>query len=127
MKSFTIYLSSLLLLLLMVACTPKVSVEEFDYLTWKDDKNGCERARIELWEDLKTIKPRLITLSEIEVIDILGTPDKRSLFKRNQKALIYYLDPAPSCQEGKHLPERRMVRVLFNALNQAKEITLVIE
>lgn len=123
------YLSLCVFSLLFVACgsSPKIDQETFDYPAWQADKNGCNGDRVVLWESLKAIKPQLISLTEMEVVEVLGKPDRRSLFSRNQKAALYYLDPAPECQGAEATGERRVVRVLFNALNQAKEITVVIE
>ncbi|MEM6299626.1 MAG: hypothetical protein AAF740_13135 [Bacteroidota bacterium] len=113
----------------LVACggNESISTEEFDYPAWKNDKNGCSGTRLELWENLKSVKERLIGLSEVEVLKVLGTPDNRDLYNRNQKAVIYYLEPAPSCESFDENTPPRVVRVLFNALNQAKEITIVVD
>ncbi len=104
-----------------------ISVDEFDYPAWKNDKNGCAGTRLELWEELRTVKERLIGLSEVDVLKFLGTPDNRDLYNRNQKAVIYYLEPAPSCERFDENTPPRVVRVLFNALNQAKEVTIVVD
>lgn len=116
------------LVFLMCACSsePPVSVEEFNYPAWQQDKRACSQTREALWQDLRKVKSKLIGLNEMEVVAVLGKPDKRSLFSRNQKAALYYLDPAPDCKTA-HTGERRIVRVLFNALNQAKEITIVVD
>lgn len=111
----------------LTACSsePPVSVADFNYPAWQKDKRGCTQTRRMLWEDLRKVKPQLLGLDEMRVVEVLGKPDKRSLFSRNQKAALYYLDPAPDCNTA-YTGERRVVRVLFNALNQAKEITIVV-
>ncbi len=40
---------------------------------------------------------KMLGLNEMEIVDLLGKPDKQELYKRNQKFYRYYLQPGPAC------------------------------
>ncbi len=102
-----------------------LSETDFDFAGWRADKNGCSGQRAILWESLRDLRPQLLGRNEMEIVRLLGTPDKRSLLIRNQKVALYFLDPGPTCTDARPAEPRRL-RVLFNALNQAKEIAVVV-
>lgn len=64
----------------------------------------------------------LLGSDEMEIVSILGKPDEQELYKRNQKFLYYYIDPAKACGDSTTSSRRLVVR--FNAVGLAKELTI---
>ncbi|HEX6892106.1 MAG TPA: hypothetical protein VF141_15470, partial [Chryseolinea sp.] len=60
-------------------------MEGIDVTTWKNDKKGCAGERLEMKEAILSQKDKLLALSELDIVDLLGKPDQEELYKRNQK------------------------------------------
>ena len=120
-----IYKFSLLLLnlLLLLACSSEPNINTFDAISWQNDPNGCRGDRLTQLEVLMDEQEELLGWSEPKITGYLGAPDYLELYVRNQKFLIYYLEPTQECgPEGKENPLRMYVRM--DALGQSKEISL---
>ena len=89
---------------------------------WKDDHNGCDGVRSERIDPLRDQKDKLLGLSEMEVIKLLGRPDENELYKRNQKFYHYFLEPSASCANATDNPVKLSIR--FNAMGLAKEVAV---
>lgn len=98
-------------------------LEGIDLITWKDDKNACNGKRAEMLTNMETEKGKLLALSEMDIVTLLGKPDQNELYKRNQKFYTYFVQPAEACNsdKGNH-PMRLIIR--FNAMGLAKEVSL---
>ena len=88
---------------------------------WKNDKNGCAGARTKMSDVLLSQMEKLLALSELDVVDVLGKPDKQELYKRNQKFYYYYIRPSADCNVSSTSGSLRLV-IRFNAMGLAKEI-----
>ncbi len=111
----------LLLLFLLVACgKPLPSLENIDLEAWKRDRQGCEGTRTRAIDPMKSQREKLISLSEMDIVKLLGKPDQTELYKRNQKFYYYFLEPSAECPGGNASAQRLTVR--FNAVGLAKEI-----
>lgn len=87
------------------------------------DKNGCNRYRKTAMEAIKNQKEKLLALTEVEIVGLLGRPDENELYKRNQKFYYYNILPSNSCPgKGDALTARLVIR--FNAMGLAKEVTI---
>ena len=73
-------------------------------------------------ETIRKEKEKLLALDEVQVIKVLGKPDRNELFKRNQKFYHYYLEPSEGCLNAVDTPLRLSIR--FNAMGLAKEIVI---
>lgn len=74
---------------------------------------------------IKKEKQKLLALDEMQVVELLGSPDRNELFKRNQKFYYYFLEPAPECDVHGESPLKLSIR--FNAMGLAKEVLIVNE
>lgn len=116
-------LGSLLVCLVCLSCSkPLPELKGIETEVWLADKNGCKGNRATSIETLKTQKNDLLGLSEMEVVQVLGKPDRNELYKRNQKFYYYYLQPAPECEQ--HLDSALRLAIRFNAMGLAKEISV---
>lgn len=88
---------------------------------WKDDRNGCGNKRTAMIDTLRNQRLKLQGLSEMQIVDLLGRPDKTELYDRNQKLYHYYLIPGVAC--GKDSANLRL-SVRFNAVGLSREITI---
>jgi hypothetical protein len=108
---------------LLLSCGKELPVlDGIDLEKWKEDKAGCSMVRQATIDQLDQQREKIKSLSQPEVIELLGRPDKNELLKRNQKFFYYYLEPSPACQMGKSEFKKLMIR--FNAIGLAKEVSI---
>ncbi len=96
-------------------------IEGLDEAQWKNDKNGCGGTRATMAEALLSQKEKLLSLSELDIVDVLGKPDQQELYKRNQKFYYYFVKPSQDCNLPSSANSLRLV-IRFNAVGLAKEI-----
>lgn len=113
----------LLLIILFAACSkPLPTLEGVDLDLWKSDRNACLGERTKMMESIISQKEKLKTLSEMDLVELLGRPDENQLLDRNQKFYKYYLEPGPPCDQSVIEPKMLILRI--NAIGLTKE-TLV--
>lgn len=115
----------ILLLAATMACQQSdvPEIAGFDSYIWKRDKFGCSSARLQMADTLIAQREKLVTLSENEVISLLGRPDARDLYVRNQKFLIYLLEPNQRCNAPEQVPvQAKALHIRLNALGKANEL-----
>ena len=100
----------------------EIVLEGVDTNSWKQDLKGCRGIRATMAGSIEGQRNKLLRLSEMEILDMLGKPDENELFVRSQQFYRYYIDPAPSCQAGKEDP--RVLVVRFNALGVSHEVSV---
>ncbi|MFM8911909.1 MAG: hypothetical protein ACKOE6_03170 [Flammeovirgaceae bacterium] len=113
--------SSLLLFLLVACGSPLPQLDGIDLEKWRTDKNGCQGERLRYLAPLQTQREKLKGLSQDEVVELLGRPDKNELYKRNQKFFFYSLSPGKECgTDSSH----QQLSIRFNAMGLAKEVVI---
>jgi hypothetical protein len=128
MNSFNYYVSKGVLILsflvlTITSCQREPSIYTFDTTSWQGDTNGCNGDRLNQLSILIDEQKELLGWPEAKITGYLGAPDYHELYVRNQKFLIYYIEPTLACgTEGKENPLRLYVRM--DALGQSKEISL---
>ena len=112
---------SVIPLLFLFACGKDLpSFEGIDLQAWRDDKQACRGTRSSTMEVMENQAQKFLSLSEQEVIALLGKPDENELYKRNQKFFYYFIQPSASCtNSGTSNPKKLVIR--FNAVGLAKE------
>ena len=113
---------SIVFLLIQSCNKPLPALENIDIEKWKEDKSGCLMIRQSFIEQLNSQREKIKSLSESEVVELLGRPDKNELLKRNQKFFYYYLEPGGAC--GKENVEFKKLMIRFNAIGLAKEVSI---
>jgi hypothetical protein len=122
MRSFNWY-SVLVVLLIFTSCRKSVpELKGIEAQSWMDDRNGCSGTRTATIDVLKEQKRNFLGLSEMEIVQVFGKPDRNELYKRNQKFFYYYLQPAPECPT--HSDNALRLAIRFNAVGLAKEISI---
>jgi hypothetical protein len=110
-------------LLLLAACTNNQElISGIDWAAWKSDRNGCLNHRAAFIDTLRAQRNQLQSLTEMEIVKLLGKPDLNELYLRNQKLYSYFLVPSPLCDTGDPKALRLVIR--FNAVSMAKTITV---
>lgn len=113
---------SLILILFCLSCSnPLPTLEGIDTDQWAKDKNACGDARHSMRAAIEREKEKLLSLDQIEVVKLLGTPDQHELSSRNEKFFYYFLEPAPACNTTTGTRAVRLV-IRFNAVGLAKEV-----
>lgn len=112
------------LAVILSSCGKSLPVlDGIDQLSWKNDKNACAGKRLEMIEGIQTQKEKLLALSELEIVELLGKPDQNELYKRNQKFYYYFVQPSKECDSSNADHPTRLV-IRFNAMGLAKEISV---
>ena len=110
--------------LILTSCGKSLpEIEGVDLSSWKADKKGCAGERSKMKEAMVSQKDKLLALSEIDLVKVLGKPDEQELYKRNQKFYYYYLEPSHECDGASNEKSLRLV-IRFNAMGLAKEIVV---
>lgn len=113
----------LLLSVVVISCgKPIPDLAPLNLELWRDDKNGCARAREQNLSDLINQLEELKGLSEKDIIELLGRPDRNELYKRNQKFYYYDVNPGKACSDS--VVENQQLVLRFNAMGLAKEVTV---
>lgn len=113
----------ILALLIVGGCSKSLpSLNGIDLAAWKDDKNGCRGVRAKAIEALDLQKEKIKALSESQVADLLGKPDRTELYRRNQKFYTYYLEPSEKCEPSVSTSKKLIIR--FNGMRMAKEVEI---
>jgi hypothetical protein len=108
---------------LIIGCgKPLPSMDGVDLKVWKNDHNGCLGERGSMIDSFREQKQRLLALSEMEIICLLGKPEQKVLDERNHKFYYYYFNPSPSCEQPASNPHKLSIR--FNAMGLAKEVAV---
>ncbi len=116
-------IAGLFLISTLWSCQNSPSIHEFDAISWQNDPNGCRGDRLNQLGIIMDEQDELLGWTEPKIIGYLGAPDYLELYVRNQKFLIYYLEPMSDCgPEGKENPLRMYIRM--DALGHSKEISL---
>lgn len=117
------WLSISLVFLSVWGCTKELpALEGMDLVRWKTDRNGCEHQRSAMKEALDRQKEKLLALDELQVVELLGKPDRHELYKRNQKFYYYFIEPAPDCAPQDTTDSKLTIR--FNAMGLAKVVVV---
>jgi hypothetical protein len=119
MKKFIVPLS----LFLLMACGKSLpTLENFDADSWKSDRNGCGHKRKEMIQSIKDQKDKLLSLKEMQVVNLLGRPDGNELYERNQKFYYYHLTPSASCPSPDSVGLQMEIR--FTAMGIVNEVVI---
>jgi hypothetical protein len=81
---------------------------------------ACKDLRNSVLQHVINSKDQLLALEEVSIVEVLGKPDERELFKRNQKFYYYYTRPGEACPNPSPPAPKLVIR--FNAVGLAKEI-----
>jgi outer membrane protein assembly factor BamE (lipoprotein component of BamABCDE complex) len=118
------WLSAIALFLILSGCGRELpKLEGFDLEQWQKDKNACGTYRTENLAIIQSQKEKLLALKEMQVVELLGRPDRNELYKRNQKFYYYYLRSAPECSTHNADSTARLA-IRFNAMGLAKEVMI---
>ncbi len=118
------FLTSLGILISLHSCSTGISLD-IDRDKWMADFDGCSGYRLYVYESIIQEKEKLLGLSTMKIMDLLGNPNKNELYKRNQKFFVYQISPGPSCEKPKIGEDENLFLIFrFNAMDLANEIYL---
>jgi hypothetical protein len=96
-------------------------LDGLDLTEWKSDKSGCNGLRGKMTELVIQQKDKLLSLTETDIIHLLGKPDETELYKRNEKFYKYYFTNGPACGSSS---KRKSITLRFNAVGLLKEAVI---
>jgi hypothetical protein len=116
---------SFLVCILLLSCGKELpELKGIDKTEWMADKHGCGDKRSKMIASLQGEKDKLLALSEMEIVEVLGRPDENELYKRNQKFYYYQLSPTKQFCDGATDSEALKLIIRFNAMGLAKEVSI---
>lgn len=116
--------SVLLFALVIGSCGKSLpALDGINLTDWKNDKNACAGKRTAMAGEIEAQKGKLLSLSETQIITLLGKPDQNELLKRNQKYYYYFVEASTACDSSNGEHQMRLA-IRFNAMGLAKEISL---
>jgi hypothetical protein len=112
-----------ILLVICFACSkPIPELNDVDLSVWKNDVKGCKGDRKQFYKPLSEQKDKLKGLSEIDLVKLLGKPDRNDLSERHEKYYFYFIEPAVECGKDS---STMILEVRFNATGVSKEVTIL--
>ncbi len=123
---FVAVTTAMLIVVLLNGCVTKKKkikrLDKFNSELWISDKDGCRGDRLELKDQLLSVKHLMRGFKDNEIESILGKPDAQELYKRGQQYYIYFIEPGPNCENKTDNPQALFVR--FSAVGLATEFTI---
>ncbi|MCL6258147.1 hypothetical protein M3O96_03555 [Aquiflexum sp. TKW24L] len=111
--------------LLISSCSSKVDLKNVNLENWKKDRDGCIGLRTQELESFRVVKNDLLGKDNQSIIKTFGRPDKVELTDRSQSFFIYFIDPAPSCENFDSAAEQPMkVMLRMNAYSRVSEVVI---
>jgi hypothetical protein len=122
---FYAILACLLLTLAIFSCQSSVQIPNFETQDWKSDAQGCQNLRSKLVQSLYAHKDKLMDLEELELRQLLGTPNQTQLIERQQKQYIYFVSPSSKlCQQEATTNQIDVLQIRLNAIQRVNEVVL---
>jgi hypothetical protein len=113
---------ALSILALMSCGNPLPVLDNINLQDWKNDRHGCTGTRLKMKESMMQQKDKLLSLSETDLVKLLGKSDETELYKRSEKFYKYYFNDGPNCAQDSVTASTMIIR--FNAMNLAKEVVI---
>lgn len=111
--------------IILFSCGPSIPMMEgIDLAKWRQDVNGCAGERVVALKQFELQKDKLLGLAELDIVALLGRPDRSELATRNQKFYYYFVEPAEACEVKSDDLEPARVAIRFNAVGLAKEVRI---
>ncbi|OHX68168.1 hypothetical protein [Flammeovirga pacifica] len=112
-------------ILLITSCAKdaKVSEDDFDMTSWKNDPQGCKGDRAIIDQDFMKIKDKLLGVSITGIRKTLGAPDRVDLDNRSTKQYVYFVQKGGQCEDSDEQSVGKSYRIYFDALELVREIS----
>ncbi len=108
----------------MASCEKKkADLGNFDLQSFRTDRGGCDGKRVKLIEDLKILRPKILGLTENQIVDNFGRYDFQILSRRNEKVFVFYLERGPHCELIQNKTQARSMILYLNAASLVKEVS----
>ena len=115
------YQLSIMMIGILISCgKPLPTLDGVNLHGWKNDKNGCSGVRASMKETMMIQKTKMLSLTETDLVSLIGKPDETELYKRSEKFYKYYFNGGPGCVKDSVKTSAMVVR--FNAMGLAKEV-----
>jgi len=112
---------SLFILAIFSCNTDKIAIEGFDNVTWKADNYGCDNLRVNQLSLIKSNATTLLSRTQHEIKDFLGSPDEHELYERTRKFFYYYLEPSAKCSDSLNI-KPKILQIRFSAMGISNEV-----
>lgn len=109
---------------LFSACSTveKPELGTFDSKRFKSDRLCCEGKRTAQAEELRTLKDKILGLSEKQIVEGFGRYDYQILDRRSEKILVFFLEKGPQCEQIQKPSNALVMELHINAVGLVKEV-----
>lgn len=108
---------------LLVSCQQGKDIPNFDEEAFQHDYQGCAGIRNKMKEQLFAITSELKGLTQTEMRNTLGKPDRQELASRNQKYFVYFIEPSADCSQDTVQQEPLTMYIRFSAVDRVTEVS----
>lgn len=109
---------------LLIGCSTKEEIRNFDAEQWKADKRGCLGKRKNLVQPILAVRDSLKGMDDDVLVDLLGKPEKTFYFSRGKKSYEYFIEPGSQCDPGKYKSEGNRIVFEINAIGNVSLIVI---
>jgi len=121
-----IFYISFLFFSFLFSCKKKISINGLDSQSFKSDRQACNGFREKVGKDFNSIRLQLKSLTQSEIVELLGRPDFQVLETHGQKYYVYFMEKGNQCI-NKDDPNKTKTLVLhFNAVELVSEASIEI-
>lgn len=113
--------------LFLAACGQKAQLlTEEEQQRFRQDRLGCEGERKAFIQKLRENKDIFLEMTDLEVRQQLGSPNREELYTRTQKFFVYYLEAGPQCENQGQMPPR-ILQLRLSAVNRVNEAVVLVD
>lgn len=110
---------------LLIGCSTKEEIRNFDSEQWKTDRRGCLGKRKNLVQPILEVRDSLKGMDDDVLVDLMGKPEKTYYFSRGKKSYEYYIEPGSQCDPGsKYKSEGNRIVFEINAIGNVSLIVI---
>jgi len=114
--------------LFLAACGQKAQLlTEEEQQRFRQDRLGCEGERKAFIQKLRENKDIFLEMTDLEVRQQLGSPNREELYTRTQKFFVYYLERGGQCEGEDSTAPPRILQLRLSAVNRVNEAVVLVD
>lgn len=100
----------------------KPDLGTFDSELFISDRNACEGKRTTQIDELRSMKDKILGLSESQIKEGFGRYDYQILDRRSEKIIVFFLEKGPQCEQLQQPSASLVMELHINAVGLVKEV-----
>lgn|GEM_PF-758166 len=100
----------------------KPDLGTFDSEFFISDRNACKGKRTSQIDELRSMKDKILGLSETQIKEGFGRYDYQILDRRGEKIIVFFLEKGPQCEQIQESSNALVMELHINAVGLVKEL-----